>query len=256
MAPLQNNKKNIVLFIKNIVVYAILFAWTLCFLPFGLLFTAIAKKLAWRKGPYMMRLAIYGYAKILWFLLTPFLPIHIQNKNGIKTHSPCIVIANHQSFLDLFLFGAQKFANVCFLTKSWPYKKLFFFAPMMRYAGYIDVETSSPEDLEARCAKLTAEGVSLVVFPEGQRTRDGNLGRFHVGAFQIACRLGLPVVPFVIKNSKDVAPVGQLYLHPQPLRLAVLAPLYVESFAGSTLPHRAMMRAAKECFVNYFTQHC
>jgi 1-acyl-sn-glycerol-3-phosphate acyltransferase len=235
---------------KNIAIFCILFFWTLCFLPAGLLIVLCHKMYPWAGGPDFVRRAAYFYGHILWKLLYLFLPVQISNEKEAARHAPCIIIANHQSFLDLFLFGAQKSPDFCFLSKSWPYKKLFFFAPIMRHAGYIDVEANSPEVVAQLCQKRLQEGVSLVIFPEGQRSRDGLLGRFHVGAFQLACSLNVPVVPLVIKNSRAVFPVGGKYFCPQKIELELLPALFPAQFMAADLPHRAMMRAAREQYVS------
>ncbi len=245
-------RHKIYLFIANIWIFSVFILWTLFFLPWGLSVVLLARSFRLPKGAHFVRQATYYYGRIMWFLLRPFLPIDIRNADEAQKHTPCLIIANHQSFLDLFLFGAQTSPNFVFISKSWPYTKLFFFAPMMRYAEYIDIETSSPEEVEARCKALFAENVSVVIFPEGTRSRTGELGRFHVGAFQMAYNLNVPTVPYVIENSGAVFPVGGKFFQPQTVQLAMMKPLYPKDFAHATLPHRAMMRAAREKYVAYF----
>ncbi len=240
------------LFLANLWIFFVFISWTLIFLPWGLSIVLLAKLCPIPRGTHFMRQAIYYYGRVMWLLLKPVMPINIHNAAEAYKHTPCVIIANHQSFLDLFLFGAQHSPNFVFLSKTWPYKKLFFFAPMMRYAEYIDVETNSPEEIEEKCAKLLKENVSVVIFPEGMRTRDGKLGRFHVGAFQLACKLNVTVVPFVLENSGAVFAVGAKYFTPQTIHLAMLDPIMPNDFAHETLPHRAMMRAAREKYIEHF----
>ncbi len=239
-------------FLANIWIFTIFISWTVFFLPFGLALVYVAKAFNMRKGPYLTRLAIHFYGRVTWLLLHPFVPVDVHNTNDAKDYTPCIFIVNHQSFLDLFLFGAQYTPHVVFVSKAWPYKKLFFFAPMMRYAEYIDIESSTTDEIESKCRKLFNENVSIAIFPEGKRTRDGQLGRFHVGAFQLAQNLNVPVVPLVIENSGAVFPVGAKYFNPKPIHLRMLTPLMPQNFASETLPHRAMMRAARTRYIQYF----
>jgi 1-acyl-sn-glycerol-3-phosphate acyltransferase len=247
-------KNKVFLICANIWIFAVFICWTLLFLPWGLAIVSLDTLRLWRDGPNFMRQACYFYARIMWYLLLPALPIRIHNEDGVKKHAPCIIIANHQSFLDLFLFGAQSSPNFCFFSKSWPYKKLFFFAPMMRYAEYINVEELPPEEVEKRSLALLKKGVSLVIFPEGQRTRTGALGRFHVGAFHLACLAHVPVVPLVIENSNAVFPIGGTYFTPEPIVVRVLSAIYPQDFMYETFPHRAMMKKARECYLHYFQQ--
>ncbi len=242
------------LFFTNVWIFLVFTVWTLLFLPwaFGIIFWKSVRPLP--RGPQLMRRAIHIYGNIMWKLLRPAIPLHWQNMATIEKHKPCILVANHQSFLDLFLFGSQKTPEFVFVSKSWPYKTLFFFAPMMRYAEYIDIETCSQEEIEQRCKALLANNVSIVLFPEGQRTRTGELGRFHVGAFQLACTFQVPIVPMLIENSGKVFPVGAKYFTAQTIELAILQPLFPKDFISKTLPHRAMMRAARMQYTQHFNE--
>lgn len=236
-------------FAENCWIFSVFIIWTALVLPLGWCFVLVGRGLHWEGGTHVIRIASYRYAQVLWFLLSPVLPVHVVNGTEARRHAPCIIVANHQSFLDLFLFGKQANTNFCYLSKSWPYTKLFFYAPMMRYAEYIDVEALPPDEVEQKCRALLKKGVSLVVFPEGQRTRNGTLGAFHTGAFRIACAANVPVVPMVIANSGTVFPVGGKSFSPQPLYLELKPAIFPQHFANEPLPHRAMMRATRECFV-------
>ncbi len=240
------------LFLANVWIFTMFFGWTFLFLPFGLALVFFTKIFNLSCGPHLTRLAIHFYGRVTWILLHPVVPVNLHNTIKSKPYEPAIFIVNHQSFLDLFLFGAQHTPRVVFVSKSWPYKKLFFFAPMMRHAEYIDIEANSPEEIEEKCRKLIKENVSIAIFPEGKRTRNGQLGRFHVGAFQLAHSLNVPAIPLVIKNSGAVFPVGAKYFTPNMIHLTMLTPIIPTNFASETLPHRAMMRTARMEYVNYF----
>lgn len=237
------------LFAQNCWIFAVFIGWTALVLPLGWCCVLVWRGLGWRGGTDAIRIGSYCYARALWLLLSPVLPVHTTNATEAQRHAPCVIVANHQSFLDLFLFGMQANSNFCYLSKSWPYRKLFFFAPIMRYAEYVDVEALAPEQAEEQCRRLLKKGVSLVIFPEGRRTRDGTLGAFHSGAFRIACAANVPVVPLVIANSGAVFPVGGKHFTPQPLRLELKPALFPRDFTAASLPHRALMRAVREVFV-------
>ena len=190
------------------------------------------------------RCGIWMYARTLMRLLSPFVPVHIEQVDMVKRNAPCVLIANHLSFLDLYLFGLQDEPDLCMLTKTWPFRLLFFFSPAMYAAGYINVEPLSPEETERRAIERLAAGATVIVFPEGHRSRDGTTGRFHAGAFRLAIRAGVAVVPLVIAGSDKVCAVGKRYLQPGPISMRFLPPLRPERFAHEDLPHRAMLRAA------------
>ena len=78
----------------------------------------------------------------------------------------------------------------------------------MRLAGYLDVESLSWEEMPGRRpARLRRRGL-LLFFPEGHRSRDGRLQRFHSGAFKLAVETGVPVVPLVHHRDRRPARAG------------------------------------------------
>jgi 1-acyl-sn-glycerol-3-phosphate acyltransferase len=181
-------------------------------------------------------------------LLHPWLPVRIDDPSTALRHAPCILVANHQSFLDIYLLGAQDQSDLCLVSKSWPHRLLFFFAPMMRSAGYIDAQSLDAATVHARCRERIADGATLVFFPEGRRSRDGNLGRFHAGAFLLALEEGVPVVPLAIMDSFRACPPGSLRFRPGGIHMAVLPPMHPPR-ADDPLAHRTFMRSVRTAFL-------
>lgn len=232
----------------NVFILCIFFVWTLLALPFLCFFVfvqalrGIGRAQAAREGTWL-------YARISLRLLSPIIPVHCHDTLAVKRSTPCILVANHQSFLDLYLFGLQDEPNVCMLTKAWPFKKLFFFAPIMRMAGYINVEELSASNVQQFCHQRLQEQVTLIVFPEGKRTRTGALGKFHTGAFQLAIQEKIPVVPMIIDGSYEVFRTGAWYFRPRPITIRFLPPVFPENFLHEVLPHRSMMRHVRGQFM-------
>lgn len=246
-ADFRKISAQITLFAANGAVFAVFLLWTLgMFLGFPLyVLWRMAHKCSFARAN---RCGIWFYARTLMRLLHPFVPVHIENVDMVRRHAPCILIANHLSFLDLYLFGLQDEPDLCMLTKTWPFRLLFFFAPAMYAAGYINVELLTPEETEQRALQRLAEGATVIVFPEGRRSRDGSTGRFHAGAFRLAMCARVPVVPLIIGGSDAVCAVGKKYLHPGAVTMRFLPPLRPEDFAHEPLPHRAMLRAAARLY--------
>lgn len=232
------------LLLANAAIATIFIVWTALLLPVAWLLLPFCR-LVGCGGRRFLRQAAWCYGRGLLILLRPFIPAHCARRNLARTAAPCIIVANHQSFLDLFLLGAQNERDLCLVSKAWPYRLLFFFAPVMRTAGYIDAESLLPAEVERRALQCLSEGATLVIFPEGRRTRDGGLGRFHVGAFHLACRAGVPVLPLAILNSFSVFRVGSRCFRPGPVALRMLEPVFPREFSGDILPHRVMMRRVR-----------
>ena len=85
----------------------------------------------------------------------------------------------------------------------------------------------------AWASALTSKGLSLIVFPEGTRSRDGRVGRFKGGSFYLALEAGLPVVPLSVVGSRHVMLKGRLATYPGHVRLVVHEPIPTTGMAGS-----------------------
>ena len=81
-------------------------------------------------------------------------------------------------------------------------------------------------------SRLTSQGLSLIVFPEGTRSADGRVARFKGGSFLLALEAGLPVVPISVIGSRHVMLKGRLATYPGDVRLVVHAPIDTSGLAG------------------------
>lgn len=241
--------------LAHVCMVCVLCAWSLLILiPVWLLAPPALALQKWHYRPKWAALArhfITGYGRGMLFLWRPWMPVLVQNADLARATGPCIIVANHQSSLDPYLLGAQTEANLCLVSKTWPYRLLFFFAPAMRLAGYVDVESLPALAAEEICLRRLREGATLVFFPEGRRTRDGALGRFYAGAFALAVKANVPVVPLLIHNSRAVFPAGGRFFTPAPVHMRMLPAQHPTDFAHADLPHRALMRSVRNDFVQH-----
>lgn len=150
---------------------------------------------------------------------------------------PCILVANHQSLIDILLLLLLPTDARCW-AKRWPFR-VPFLGLMMRLCGHLCVE--DPRVLY-KAAESLRSGVSLLVFPEGTRSRDGKLTRFHDGAFLLAARTGVPVVPVLIRGSGTTMPPGTFRLVDSPMVIRPLGVLYPDTSLDK--PHLDLKRRA------------
>jgi 1-acyl-sn-glycerol-3-phosphate acyltransferase len=129
---------------------------------------------------------------------------------------PAVYIANHSSFLDLLLVTAMN-RRVVLLTNKWVYRSPVFGA-VVRMAEYYPVADGVEDSLEP-LRELVSRGYSIVVFPEGTRSGNGVIQRFHKGAFYIAQQLNLEVSPVVIHGASDTMSKGDWLLKDGQLNL-------------------------------------
>jgi len=135
--------------------------------------------------------------------LLPGVKFRIENPMGEDFSKPAVIVANHASHLDL-LCVLMLHPKIVILTKKWVWRNPIY-AHIIRYAEYLPAEAGY-EALMPKLRDLVARGYSVIVFPEGTRTHDGHVGRFHKGAFMLADELGLDVMPVYIKGAYDVWP--------------------------------------------------
>lgn len=243
---MQKNKFTLI--IINVYIYLVLFLWSCIALPVGILVLFLyflTKAFVFRKYLHWMS---HLYGRVFLRSIRPFVPVMMPEREALVHYAPCIVVANHQSMLDLFLFASQKETKFVYAMKAWPLK-LFFYAPFMRTLGYIVVEGKTLEEIEKECLERLSEGISIVFFPEGTRSRTKKIGRFHSGAFQMAVLANVCVLPILFENSGDVVPVGSVLFHPQELHMRFLEPLFPKDFLHYANPHRAMMQKSRNAYI-------
>jgi 1-acyl-sn-glycerol-3-phosphate acyltransferase len=132
---------------------------------------------------------------------------------------PAMIVANHSSVLDILLV-TQLHPRLILLTNRWVWNSPIF-GGVVRLAQYYPVMDGAEEGIEA-LRRRVEEGYSIVVFPEGKRSADGVIKRFHKGAFYIAERLALPIRPLLIHGASQVIPKGTLYVNRGQLTLKFL----------------------------------
>jgi 1-acyl-sn-glycerol-3-phosphate acyltransferase len=126
-----------------------------------------------------------------------------------------IFVANHASNVDPPLLAWAIPRRIAILVK----KELFrlpIFATSMRVASFIPVDRGSKEAIQSidAAVKVLQSGVSLLIFPEGTRSPDGRLRRFRKGAFTIAVRSGVPIVPTSMAGTQKIMRKGERLLRP------------------------------------------
>ena len=122
---------------------------------------------------------------------------------------PAIIITNHQSHIDLMILMLQTHKVAVFTNKDNYNNKVY--GKALKYAGFIPAYTGH-EDATLQLTRLINEGYSLAIFPEGHRTDDGHIRRFHKGAFYLAEKLNLDIIPMVIHGPNEMLKKSELFL--------------------------------------------
>jgi len=122
---------------------------------------------------------------------------------------PAIIIANHSSFLDILLM-VMLHPKLILLTNKWVWNSPVF-GLAVRLAEYYPVAEGA-ENTIGRLEGKIKEGYSIVIFPEGTRSIDGKIGRFHKGAFYLSENLKVDILPILIHGAHYTMTKGFFFL--------------------------------------------
>ena len=161
-----------------------------------------------KKKRYRYHQMICGFMRLALKLL-PGVKFRLENKFGEAFDKPAVIIANHQSHLDL-LCVMMLHPKVVLLTTDWVWRNPIY-GVIIRFAEFYPVSDGYDKNVE-RLQNLVKRGYSVVVFPEGTRSVTGEIIRFHKGAFQLAQALNVDILPVFIHGVHDVMPKNDFVL--------------------------------------------
>ena len=167
------------------------------------------------------------YPGMIWSRLTCILtlcPVKVTGRQHLSKGQSYVFVSNHQSAYDIFLIYGYLGAPIKWMMKK-ELERIPFVGYACKKAGFIIVDYSSAKTaqksiLEAE-KKIKCSGSSLIVFPEGGRTRDGHLQRFKRGAYQIASELQLPIVPITLNGTYKVMRMNSFNILPHRMEMSI-----------------------------------
>lgn len=142
-------------------------------------------------------------------MLKPTVVKKIINPNQEDFKKQSIIIANHTSFLDTLAIGMCT-PKIVFLVNDWVYKSPIF-GRAVKMAGFYPVSNGVENNIKEIKTRIGNE-FSLMIFPEGTRSRTNNINRFHKGAFYLAEKLQLDILPIYIHGNSEIIPKGEFLI--------------------------------------------
>lgn len=140
--------------------------------------------------------------------LHPWLHCDVHNPYGEKFERGAIAICNHQSLLDtLCLLILSPKLLIVTGERVW---NNFIIKPVLHFAEFTCVNRTMPEMLKY-CRQHIDNGYTVVIFPEGERSLDGHILRFHSGAFQLAKELKADILPLYMHGTGYVLPLHKAF---------------------------------------------
>ena len=194
----------------------------------------------------------YRYHKIVSSImgvalkLLPGVKFKVDNKFGETFENPAVVIANHQSHLDLLCMMVLH-PKMVLLTTDWVWKNPVYGIPL-RFLEYYPVSDGYDKNME-RLKNLVERGYSVMVFPEGTRSETGEILRFHKGAFQLAQALNVDILPVFIHGANHVMPKKDFVLREGQLYVEIGQRMPVEEAKATEA------RALTSQFHKYYIEH-
>jgi 1-acyl-sn-glycerol-3-phosphate acyltransferase len=183
------------------------------------------------------------YQGVILTRMIPIWKIDIEGTEKFVSGTTYIFISNHQSILDILFLNTlrykykwiSKIENVKVPVLGW----------YVKMAGYITVnrgdEESKAEMLE-RAYRCLKSGMSIMIFPEGTRSHDKEIGFFKRGAFQLAMQAEVPILPIIIDGTGNILPKhGLLFNSGLRIKIKILDPVLPESF-GNISPEELALK--------------
>lgn len=213
-------------------VYQYLIAWPILMVLtiFTALFTIIL--VPFRNAEFVHKEQQFWSRSFFWLM---FLPVSVDGQEHIQKGQSYVFVANHQSMFDVWLVYGWLPVVFKWLMKA-ELRKVPFVGTACKAAGHIFVERrnakAAMESLK-NVEKQLSNGVCTVIFPEGTRSLNGEVGRFKRGAFQIAWDLGLPVIPLSLDGCYEVLPKGNPFVHSHAVSMHIGEPIDLKQYTDA-----------------------
>jgi 1-acyl-sn-glycerol-3-phosphate acyltransferase len=174
--------------------------------------------------------------------LMPIWKIHIEGREKAVKGMTYVIISNHQSLLDILLINCLRYKF------KWISKIENFNIPVigwyLKMADYIIVDRQNEEskiEMLAKSYNFLKKGISIMIFPEGTRSLNNEIGFFKRGAFQLALQADVPILPVLIDGTGGILPKhGLIFSSGHHIRIRVLDPINPATFGTDTPENLAL----------------
>jgi len=214
--------------------WAFLTVSSIVLFPFALLIWAVT-------APFDPRLRLLHRFTCFWASLyswlNPAWPVHIEGREKIQSGVTYVMVANHQSLLDILVLF-RIFAHFKWVSKIENFRVPFIGWNMSlnRYIKLKRGDRASVIRMMQDCRKALAGGNSIMMFPEGTRSPDGRLRAFKTGAFELAKDAGVPILPILVEGTANALPKRGFVLQGRHrIRITILDAIPPGKFANESV---------------------
>jgi len=169
-------------------------------------------------------------------LMVAGIPVQVEGIENLNIDGSYILMPNHQSNFDIPVLLGCLPVQFRWLAKAELFK-IPIFGRGMRGCGYISIDRSNRKSAFrslAEAAQKIRDGVSVLIFPEGTRSWDGEIQPFKKGGFVLSVDAGVPIIPIIISGTRAVMPKGKLMIRRLPVRMQILTPIATSNYTRKT----------------------
>ncbi|MBS1835423.1 MAG: 1-acyl-sn-glycerol-3-phosphate acyltransferase [Acidobacteria bacterium] len=157
--------------------------------------------------------------------------VRAEGLDKIDLTKPYVIASNHASYMDTPVILTYIRLQFRFMAKEELFK-IPFLGTHLKTAGHVSVPRSDPRaavrTMNEAAVNIREKGISMLIFPEGGRTRTGDLQEFKEGVASIAIKAGVPIVPVGLTGTRAVVPMGSAVVRPGRVTLRVGDPIVTE----------------------------
>lgn len=185
---------------------------------------------------------ILSYQSLVLTKLLPIWTIKIEGREKIVRGTTYVIISNHQSLIDILLIDSlrYKFKWVSKIENT----RVPVLGWYLRMADYITVDRGDEESkamMLQRSFNFLRRGISVMLFPEGTRSLNNEIGFFKRGAFQLALEANVPILPVLIDGTGSILHKKGWIFRNSKITIHVLDPVHPQSF-GTVIPEELALR--------------
>ncbi|MGE5839009.1 MAG: lysophospholipid acyltransferase family protein [Deltaproteobacteria bacterium] len=196
---------------------------------------------------------VHAYCAVPWsksILWVCGIKVRVLGLENLETEVPRIYMVNHQSYFDIFALLAHLPLQFKFVLKQ-ELMRIPFLGSAMRRARYVGIDRDDPrKSIRSmnEAADRFREGASILIFPEGTRSPDGQLQAFKAGGFHLALKARGDIVPVSIVGTHRIVPKGSLRIQKGEATMVIGKPIPIRDYSKKTMDalmnrvHEAMAR--------------
>jgi 1-acyl-sn-glycerol-3-phosphate acyltransferase len=187
-----------------------------------------------RPADLLMKLVIGALRPFVWLFCRIAFRVTFIGRDNVPRHGGCLIVPNHITFADPIWITIPLRRRIYYMAWDRPFR-IPVLGFLMRIFGAFPVRLDAVDASAGREAiDLLEQGRALVIFPEGGRTRTGDLMQFKPGAFRLALTLGVPIIPVAISGAFEIWPASRRLPRPGKLTIQYLPQIEVDRVSKET----------------------